>query len=308
MRRLPSTYLSAFTLIELSIVLVIIGLIVGGVLVGKDLISGAGVRAQLSQIEQYNTAVNAFRAKYNCLPGDCLAAANFGFKARDASLPGRGDGNSQLAAFGSWGAQGTNQGAGETALFWTDLSMAGLIDASFSVATANGSPTVTTSSMSDYLPKAKIGGGNYVYVFSNGNTRLNYFAISAVTGIASTLLTTSMPGLTVLQAYSIDYKIDDGIPQTGAVTAQYVNSNIDVEPWPVSNCCFPVWAAGGGVQGANSQPGPSFSEEFASTASTAASATTCYDNNSTNGATQRYSLTQNNGSGLNCGISIRTNF
>lgn len=43
---------SGFTLIELSIVLVIIGLIVGGVLVGRDLIKAAEVRAQVSQIEK----------------------------------------------------------------------------------------------------------------------------------------------------------------------------------------------------------------------------------------------------------------
>jgi prepilin-type N-terminal cleavage/methylation domain-containing protein len=45
-----------FTLIEMSIVLVVIGLIVGGVLVGRDLIRAAGVRATVTQIEKYSTA------------------------------------------------------------------------------------------------------------------------------------------------------------------------------------------------------------------------------------------------------------
>ena len=49
---------SGFTLVELSIVLVIIGLIIGGVVVGRDLIDAATIRAQISQIEKYNTAVN----------------------------------------------------------------------------------------------------------------------------------------------------------------------------------------------------------------------------------------------------------
>ena len=52
---------SGFTLIELSIVLVIIGLIVGGILTGKDLIDSAQVRAQISQIEKYQTATQTFR-------------------------------------------------------------------------------------------------------------------------------------------------------------------------------------------------------------------------------------------------------
>ncbi len=44
--------------------LVIIGLIIGGVLVGQDLIRAAEVRAQISQIEKYNTGVETFYGKY----------------------------------------------------------------------------------------------------------------------------------------------------------------------------------------------------------------------------------------------------
>jgi prepilin-type N-terminal cleavage/methylation domain-containing protein len=75
---------SGFTLIEMAIVIVIIGLLIGGVLVGRDMISAAEVRAQVLQIEKYNTAANVFREKYACLPGDCKNATNFGFKARGA--------------------------------------------------------------------------------------------------------------------------------------------------------------------------------------------------------------------------------
>lgn len=65
---------SGFTLIELSIVLVIIGLIVGGVLMGRDMIAAAQVRSQIKQIEDLETQINTFRLKYNCLPGDCANA------------------------------------------------------------------------------------------------------------------------------------------------------------------------------------------------------------------------------------------
>jgi prepilin-type N-terminal cleavage/methylation domain-containing protein len=50
--RRQSALSAGFTLIEISIVLVIIGLIVGGVLVGHDLIRAAGVRATISQVEK----------------------------------------------------------------------------------------------------------------------------------------------------------------------------------------------------------------------------------------------------------------
>lgn len=65
--QLPPAKNNGFMLIELSIALVVIGLIVGGVLVGQDLINAAAVRAQISQIEKYNTAVNTFREKYGYL-------------------------------------------------------------------------------------------------------------------------------------------------------------------------------------------------------------------------------------------------
>lgn len=55
---------TGFTLVELSIVLVIIGLIIGGVMVGRDLIKTSEVRSQISQIEEFKTAVNTFKVKY----------------------------------------------------------------------------------------------------------------------------------------------------------------------------------------------------------------------------------------------------
>jgi len=68
-----------FTLLEFSIVLVIIGLIIGAIMVGKDLIRTAENRAFFSQIEKYNSAVNTFKLKYNCLPGDCANGTSYGF-------------------------------------------------------------------------------------------------------------------------------------------------------------------------------------------------------------------------------------
>src|ERR1700727_1841102 len=108
-----------FTLIELSIVLVIIGLIVGGILVGQSLIAAAGIRATISQIEKYNTAANTFREKYGYLPGDIPAtpAAQFGFIARGTGR-GEGDGNGIIED----GANGLAGGGAEQLVFWVDLS------------------------------------------------------------------------------------------------------------------------------------------------------------------------------------------
>lgn len=286
---------AAFTLIELSVVLVIIGLIVGGILVGRDLIDAAGVRAEILQIEKFQQAVNTFKGKYGQLPGDICdpEASNFGFIAR-GTYPGQGNGNGILEAnpansaiqYGGGFATG-----GEIPTFWVDLSTAHLIENGIAYLGPNypnpySSPLVNISSISSpsinqWLPAAKIGQGNYVYVYSANGT--NYYAMSAniVLGWANI----STPALTVKQASALDTKVDDGLPQSGHVIAQYQNYNI--------THYVPIWAAGGGVAGAS--PG----------ASASPSATTCYDNGGSASKPMQYSLGQNYGSGMNCAVAIQ---
>ena len=66
-----------FTLIELSIVIVIIGLIAGGILVGKDMIRAAEIRAIATELQHYRAAVKTFEATYDALPGDMTNATEF---------------------------------------------------------------------------------------------------------------------------------------------------------------------------------------------------------------------------------------
>jgi prepilin-type N-terminal cleavage/methylation domain-containing protein len=236
-----------FTLIELSLVLVIIGLLIGGVLTGRDLIQAASIRAQISQIEKYQAAVNTFRAKYNALPGDisAAAAAAYGFAERGASSDGCevdlgcGDGNGIIQAVDGNGSGmyesaygGSGSGfRGELSLFWSDLGKAGLIEDTF-VATVEMDGTLPVSA---YVPRAKIGGGNYVAVWSGGfsydeyhdgggghagSNGVHYYTIVALPyGLGEGL--GSAPGLSVFQAAAMDQKTDDGFPQTGRVTALY---------------------------------------------------------------------------------------
>jgi prepilin-type N-terminal cleavage/methylation domain-containing protein len=301
-----------FTLIELSVVLVIIGLIVGGVLAGQDLIRAAGVRATITQIEKFNTAANTFYGKYGYLPGDIPAgpAAQFGLAPR-GQYAGEGDGNGIVECnrnnTSTSGNDGACQGMGETALFWVDLSAVHLIEGGFVSANATTlSSTLTGSALDSYLPPAKIGGGNYFYVWSGGyigsgtgpgaiRDGMNYFGISVVTAIDSANgYTQTSLGLTAFQASAIDMKIDDGLPQSGRVTALYVN-----EP-TAGGTPYGAWA--GAASGSN---GPT-------TAATVGSATTCYDNSSAasgtpgvNGATQHYSLEISSGSNVTCALSFR---
>jgi prepilin-type N-terminal cleavage/methylation domain-containing protein len=284
-----------FTLIELSIVLVIIGLIVGGVLVGQDLIRAAEVRATISQIEKYNTAVNTFRGKYNAVPGDLpqSVASAFGFVSRSsAGQAGQGDGNGVVEGYNGSVNSGFYQGGGETGLFWVDLSTGGtgsqpnLIDGGFSTATS-GVPAaaVTASTLSNYLPQAKLGRGNFIYVWSTGG--VNYYGLSVPSGITTGAVMTSTPSLSVQQAYNIDKKVDDGVPLTGNVTANYVSTSA---------------AENGSATWAGASPS---STNSPLTAATAGSATTCYDDTNSATTPAAYSLAQNNGAGSNCALSFR---
>jgi prepilin-type N-terminal cleavage/methylation domain-containing protein len=273
----------AFTLIELSIVLVIIGLIVGGVLVGQDLIRAAEVRATISQIEKYNTAVNTFRTKYNSLPGDLNAATAtaFGFASRSASgTAGEGDGNGVIEGIGPVGFYQI----GETLSFWVDLSVGNpgtpmnvnLIDGSFSSYT---SPTVTSASVvasaiSAYFPAAKLGRGNSVYVYSTGGT--NFFGITNISSTSAAGAASVKDSMTVAQAYQIDKKVDDGYPVTGNVTANRTDSTLTTDN-------VAAYSAGSAPTGSDS-------------------ATSCYNTSTTAGV---YSVAYNNGSTPNCSLSFR---
>lgn len=300
-----------FTLIELSIVLVIIGLIIGGVMVGRDLINAAYIRAQVSQIEKYNTAVNTFRLKYGYIPGDIVssAASGFGFGAR-GQYAGEGDGNGVLEGVSS-NAANKNEGelilGGETGMFWVDLSQANLIEGRFNNVTSTGAGYIAPEETDTVMPRAKIGNNNSVVAWSGGwslyggvSDRKNYFGIanyssSLTGGISSTGTGYPLPGLSVVQAYAIDSKIDDGLPQSGKAIA--VAPHGGTAYWAAGN----LGAYNGNV-GEFTWPsgGPS-------NVNTPASAITCYDNGNVNGATQKYSLGSitGNGGNINCWLSIQ---
>jgi len=294
--------------------LLIIGLIVGGVLVGRDLIGAAAVRAQITQIEKFNTAANTFKEKTGYLPGDIPnpMAASFGFQTR-GSLPGQGDGNGLLEG-SDWNgaADGRVSSSGETVMFWVDLSAAHLIDQTFTTASPSNSAPCLNGTIAACFPLAKINSSNYVFVYSGGSytstwvsNGVNYFSLSDGTALAADGAPDSTPMLTVQQAYAIDLKMDDGLPQSGNVTATYLNFAL--------NASTIVWAAGGGNQGASVYNGSNPSNLYGpSTVATAGSSTTCYDNSSAAsgtpgvaGAAQHYSLEMNNGSDVNCALSFK---
>lgn len=108
-----------FTLVEIAIVLVIIGLLLGGALKGQELIANAEIKRIKDDYSKISAAMYAYRDRYAALPGDDnRAAARFGLNNNQ-----NGSGNGQLA--GSWASTTNNN---ESRLFWLHLREAGYLN------------------------------------------------------------------------------------------------------------------------------------------------------------------------------------
>lgn len=211
---------AGFTLIELSIVLVIIGLIAGGVLVGQDLIKAAEIRSQVDQIESYDAAVNTFRGKYNGIPGD-MNGTNFGFEVTGrGTTTGLGDGNGLIQTSAST-ATNLAAYAGEPSVFFEHLSQASLIKEAINQA-GYAAAAITISDTT--MPSAKLGRGNRFFVTSlNG---LNYYVIAGISGAttAAGAYNAVADAMSPNEAFQIDTKMDDGVPNTGIVRPITLNA------------------------------------------------------------------------------------
>lgn len=229
----------AFTLIELSIVLVIIGLVVGGILAGRDLISTAGIRATIAQVDKFNQAVNTFRGKYGYLPGDIPRATAGQFGLYRLNDPADTDCPNNL--FGNDLIQSGPYDEGcyfEVTVFWRHLTDTRLIEGAYGVNPGNpltlsgGGVTHNVSGSNagaSFFPAAKMRDSLYFvpknwdlantssYFVNNYDAPNNYYALVGVSGVNTDDAIDVGNVLTPAEAYRIDEKMDDGKPNTGSV-------------------------------------------------------------------------------------------
>jgi prepilin-type N-terminal cleavage/methylation domain-containing protein len=213
-----------FTLIELSIVLVIIGLIVGGVLSGQDLIKAAQLRAVLKQKETFDRAANTFRVKYGDIPGSYnngLTTPGSAFTFNGVSVfAGSGDG--MVKDLGT--TAGYNELGNTPFYFWQQLAAAKYIEGNYlgagTTVPCHLALPCTTADIynSTLLPQSKLARNAVWHVFTTPSG--NFYALATLaSNDVNWLITSSEAALTPREASDIDTKIDDGFGDNGRVKA-----------------------------------------------------------------------------------------
>jgi prepilin-type N-terminal cleavage/methylation domain-containing protein len=213
---------NGFTLIEISIVLVVIGLIVGGIVIGQSLSRTAQLQSVTSDITRFTQATQLFKEKYKYLPGDMPTAESFW--GSDTSCPntpytatphtavcnGNGDGRINTN-------YNTTDGY-ERFRAWQELSDAGMIAGSYTG--VSGTASQVDSLIGINVPASSISGAGYTLIYynmPNGDFQNwpivgHMFEFGGATGTGSW-----GAAITPTEAFTIDSKIDDGMPATGHV-------------------------------------------------------------------------------------------
>ena len=220
-----------FTLIELSIILIIIGLIVGGIVAGQEMISNAALRSSLSQLESYEIAATTFKQKYNALPGDIATPQNFGLGVASGIGSG-GNGDDRIFIYRYWDNTSFTASNQRTEIFnfWYHLSQANLINEAFTGVANSGSITID---LTGYMPKLGFASSPTFAVPGTAldvNTQEAFGNSWSLVSFSRTDSSLTCPGgptnvfcqtLTALEAWKIDSKRDDSIPRSGNVRQMY---------------------------------------------------------------------------------------
>lgn len=180
---------NAFTLVELSVVLVIIGLLVASITAGKSLIRSSRISALISQINNLEAAVANFTEQYGTYPGDFSNASTV-FGCSFTGCNGNGDGYINFTG---------SSANTEVYHFFTHLSLAGLLDGQY---TGVNIPYVKWNS--SYMTM------RYVGFISRTGHGLEVGGINGY-GLAN------INKFAAQDVYELDVKIDDGVAYTGNV-------------------------------------------------------------------------------------------
>lgn len=209
----PRTAEKGFSLVELSIVLVILGLLVGGILAGQSLIRAAELRSITTEQGRFVTAMSAFRDKYFAMPGDFARASEFGWGSYNGDSDGLIDATTSITS-------ATNPGTiNEVSAIWIHLSSAGLVEGSYTIFASTSTPVLATN-----IPRSKLNGAGWaasnlgsVLPTSATHFPANYGNAFLIGAVNSTNTNEPSGVMKAEEAWNIDTKMDDGRADNGSV-------------------------------------------------------------------------------------------
>lgn len=229
----------AFSLVELSIVLVILGLLTGGILGGQALIRAAELRAVTTEYDRWVTATRTFQDKYFTLPGDMPNATAF-WGAANSSGPGgscaaphtdsgtgtqtcNGNGNGMI---GLSYPGSTVQEHNETFRFWQHLANAGLVEGQF---TGIAEDAAYRISVGGNAPRSRISAGTWESTrarnpgeWAADGSGIVYSHILRLG--APTDYNAGMPLFRPDEVWGVDTKMDDGLARQGKLITHEHNT------------------------------------------------------------------------------------
>lgn len=199
-----------FTLVELAIVMIIIGLLIGGILKGQELVANAQVTATVAQIKGLDGALSTFRDKYSAMPGDMLTPNTRLRDCTAAPCSNAGNGNGRIDEGAILTVPTVTQ---ERLIAFTHMAAADLI----SGVDINGAARFGSA-----LPEARIGGGFWIGFTPTqnlgggiNNVRPGHYLV--LNGLVAPVAAASTTGITATQAAQIDRKMDDGDAASGDI-------------------------------------------------------------------------------------------
>lgn len=182
---------SGFTIVEMAVSIVIIGLVVGGILAGADLIRSSKRQEVIKEYGRFDAAVNNFYLKYNGIPGDFARATSFWPTASNGNGDGRIDYNGSFVA------------TGEEHYAWQHMVLAGMIEGDYNGAGAD-LESIPESKFDGYY---RISYQSNVYEISDNMISLNGLKNGIPNG----------PIFSLSDMNSIEKIIDDGKADKGKV-------------------------------------------------------------------------------------------
>jgi prepilin-type N-terminal cleavage/methylation domain-containing protein len=214
---------SGFTLVELAIVIVIIGLLVGGVLQGQELIRQARISSFAVTMQQYKASIQLFKSKYNGYPGDMNNATLF-FGATSPTGANIVNGN----------ASGIIENNQEAYQAWVHLALGKFIKQGASFTGAQGAVSVSHTIPNVNVPSFLDKGGITFYnatIINPTACDANWYCLNYGNvfffGLPEKDFYTYLPIFTPAEASQIDTKIDDGKPASGNFIAWKMGGDIN---------------------------------------------------------------------------------